>query len=248
MATWRLAVGDLPSEQLTDLACAALARGVDSPSLSELAGLPSGVVREAADLFRASLDELGVPVPSEEEALWNLVRWTARRIVAGKTPPIEGARWIWREASNRVQQEGDLRIFVGLASEWDDHPDTHADIRRQIVEEAGELLQRPAPRRWVQLHAEHGASPLRAYRPSGWVPVDAATLPLPATLRDDLARWAADFDTVADGFDSQPDAARFVQRGQALVALLQTALGDTWHIEYMPEPTQPPGLRLRRKY
>ena len=138
-------------------------RGVDSPSLRELGGLARGDVREAADLFQAALDELGIDLPNEDEALWNLVRWTARRILTGETPPIEGARWIWRGASYRVQEEGDLRIFIGLASEWDDHPDTRPEIDRQIVEEAAELLDRPAPRRWLQLHAERGCPPLRSY-------------------------------------------------------------------------------------
>jgi hypothetical protein len=231
---------------LVDLACAALERGVDSPSLLELAGLPHGLVREAADLFRAALSELGIEPPDEDEALWHLVRWTARQIVAGAVSPIEGASWIWRKASYQVQEAGDLRVFVGLASEWDDHPEDRTRIEEQIVQEASELLGRPAPRQWIQLRAKHGRSLLTVQRRYGPAPMDAATLPLSESLCHGLARWAADYDSTADGFDSSSDAVAFVQRGRTLVARLQDELGDGWHVEYWPEPTQPPGLRLRR--
>jgi hypothetical protein len=72
-------------------------------------------------------------------ALWNLVGWTARRMVAGETPPVEGARWIWFEASDRVQEQGDLRVFIGLASAWDDYFEGRPAIEQHIVEAAAEL-------------------------------------------------------------------------------------------------------------
>jgi hypothetical protein len=61
-----------------------------------------------------------------------------------------------------------------------------------------------------------------------------------------LVRGASDFEAAVDGFDNQAAAATFVRSGQRLVARLQAELGDAWHVEYMPEPILPPGLRLRQ--
>ena len=44
---------------------------------------------------------------------------------------------------------------------------------------------------------------------------------------------------------SADDAESFVRSGEELVVQLQRELGDLWHVEYMPEPIRPPGLRLR---
>ncbi len=46
--------------------------------------------------------------------------------------PLVGARWIWYSAYRRVEDNGDVRIFVGLASEGEDygvHQQAHSDDR-----------------------------------------------------------------------------------------------------------------------
>src|SRR4051812_33321745 len=96
VAAWRMAVGDLPSEDLPEIATDALVRGVDSAALLILAGQSSDDVRESADLFRAALDELCIDLPDPDSALWRLVRIIARSIVAGRISPANGATEIWR--------------------------------------------------------------------------------------------------------------------------------------------------------
>lgn len=66
-------------------------------------------------------------------------------------------------------------------------------------------------------------------------------------LREDIARWAAHFDKARSeqnsgpaDFESQLAAEDFVRRGRELVVSLQGALGDDWHVEYMPTPTRLP--------
>ncbi len=49
------------------------------------------------------------------------------------------------------------------------------------------------------------------------------------------------------GFESVADAARFVNEGRDLVVRLQDELGESWRVEYHPEPTKSPGLRLQRR-
>ncbi len=69
----------------------------------------------------------------------------SRRIVAGEIAPYDGALQIWRclaEDNQRGLEE--LRAFVGLASEWQDHPDQRDALEADIRDEAARLLERPA--------------------------------------------------------------------------------------------------------
>jgi hypothetical protein len=75
------------------------------------------------------------------------------------------------------------------------------------------------------------------------------------SISDALARglreWAEEYDATFDqafgssGFGSEAHAVTFVEKGRDLVARLQAELGESWHVEYMPEPIRPPGVRLR---
>jgi hypothetical protein len=248
VAACRFVVGDVHSEDLPEIATQALVRGVDSPSLRELAGTSAADVRKAADLFRAALDELGAPLLSKDDALWRLVRRAARQMLSGDLRPAQGASWIWANAAHEVDEEGDLRIFIGLASERQDHPEAGDEIDAQIIEAATELLARPSPRRWLRVQARNGEPPLKRSRSRGLEPTLAQDLGISSGLSNAVSQWAKDyaatFTPAASGFESQAAAEAFVYRGRALAADLQRELGDSWHVEYYPEPIRPPGLRL----
>jgi hypothetical protein len=85
------------------------------------------------------------------------------------------------------------------------------------------------------------------------IEVDPDALPLSDGLRSDLARWRARFEATlsgwpaSGGFDSEHDAELFVAAGQRLVVQLQDELGASYHVEYMPEPIRPPGVKLRTR-
>ncbi len=249
LAALRLAVGEQPSEELPAIATEALVRGLDSPTLRQAAGVSPREVHDAEDLFRATVAELGFDLPDEQGALWRLVRYTAEQIVSGQQGAYDGAVWIWRHAYHRVDGEGDLRVCVGLASEWEDHPSERPKLEAAIVEQAQVLLDRAAPRRWLKVMAKAGCSPI--WQPNPALNLDLADLSIAPDLSDDLARWAADFDATfsddpgASGVETQREAEEFVDIGRHLVERLQASLGSAWHVEYMPEATRPPGLRLR---
>jgi hypothetical protein len=247
-----MAVGSLASEDLPEIATEALVRGLDSPALRVLAGQSRDAVRDSADLFRVALGELGIDLPDADTAQWRLARRTAGDIVAGRIRPARGATELWL-AYGKVRDSGDLRIFVGLASMLDDHPEDADQIEANMVAAARELLARPAPRRWIKLMAVRGRSPLTQTVGSGHIEVDPDTLHLSGGLRSDLARWDAYFQATlsgwpaAGGFDSEYDAERFVAAGQQLVSRLQDELGADYHVEYRPEPIRPPGVKLRTR-
>lgn len=244
----RLALGEQPTEELPAIATDALLRGLDSPSLREAAGASASDVRDARDLFEAALAELGVEMPDEQDALWILVRDTLQRIVEGAVPPLAGAQWIWGHAYWRTTLEGDLRVFVGLASEAEDHPAAANEMEADIREAAAELLQRGHLRPWLKVQARRGESPVR--EPGGDRPLELETLPISEALRSSLHEWAAEFDAVSSapgpapsGFPSVQAVEEFVARGQALTQALQEEVGAGWHVEYMPTPRAFPSTK-----
>lgn len=244
----RLALDEQPTEELPAVATDALLRGLDSPSLREAAGVSTSDVREARDLFEAALAELGIEMPDEQGALWLLVCDTLQRVVEGSLQPLAGAQWIWGHAYWRTTLEGDLRVFVGLASEAEDHPAALAEVEVGIREAAAEVLHRGHLRPWLKVQARPGESPVR--EPGKDRALDLATLPISEELRASLQRWAADFDAVSSapgpgpsGFPSVPAAEDFVGRGEALMHQLQREVGDGWQVEYMPTPRAFPSSR-----
>ena len=251
VAAWLTAVGSLASEDLPEIATEALVRGLDSPALRVLAGQSRDDVRDSADLFRVALDELGIDLPDADNARWHLARSTASGIVAGRIGPARGATEL-SLSYGKVRDNGDLRIFVGLASVLEDHPEDAEHIEADIVAAARELLARPAPRRWIKLMAIRGRSPLTQTTGPENVDVDPQTLHISDGLRSDLARWDAYFAATLSGwpatggFASEHDVKRFVSAGRQLVSQLQNELGASYHVEYMPEPVRPPGVKLRR--
>jgi hypothetical protein len=250
VAAWLAAVGRLASDDLPKVATEALVRGLDSPALRVLAGQARWDVRDSSDLFRDALGELGIEFPDADRAQWNLARRTASDIVAGRVRAAHGADELWL-AYHTVRDNGDLRIFVGLASMLDGHPEDTEQIEAHMVAAARELLDRPEPRRWIKLMAARGRSPLTQTLGSGDIEVDPEALRLSDGLRSDLAQWEAHFEATlsgwpaSGGFDSEHDAERFVAAGERLVLQLQDELGAGYYLEYMPEPTRPPGVRLR---
>ena len=267
-AAWRRRAGVESPEGLVDVAVSALVAGLDSPALAELAGADPREAHDVHDLFAEALGQLGLAWPDERTALWQVVRSTARQIVDGEVDPCDGAAWIWRHAGHDRALEGDLRVFIGLASEYeglpadgaplppgwprsaaDDLPGYRDRLRRETVRAAEDLLGRAEPRRWLRLSAD-ADHPLSLSLPSqhGTLPpVDPTGLPVPAGVAEQVDAWRLAWRAVEGrgGFDSREHAVRFVEEGRALAASLQEALGDTWVVEHWPEPTAPPGLRLR---
>ena len=248
----RIAFCMQPSEELPMLAAEALARGLDSPSLREAAGSSKSEVRDAHDCFLRALEELNIEVVNDDASFWRLVRQRCKEIVAGIVDPRVGADWI-RSVSNRAAPEGDLRVFAGLAWEWEDHSDDRDEIAERIVDAARLLLERPEPRQWVMLRAERATWPLTNSKDSSRFA--SSDLLLSDELRRDVERWASDHRRqVSDrnrgpgGFRTQAASQAFAERGRVLAERLQNELGDGWQVEYSPNPTAfPNGRSLGRR-
>ena len=250
----RLVLGEQRTDELPYIAAEALASGHDSPWLRQAADADAGDDDNARAWFGWALEELGYDCEvGEQEALWRVIRDIARRVVDGDLSPSTGASSIWR-LSNRVQDEGDLRIFIGLASGLEDHPDSWPVLYEQIRLEAGALLERSSPRTWVLLKADAGITwPL--WQPEPRRVLDPDALDISDSLRAELARWLRTFGenvdrAIAPGservwgksvFPDRTQATAFVEHGRELAAQLQDELGAHFVVEYYPEPVDPVG-------
>ena len=241
-----IALGWQPSEDLPEVATEALVDGYDSPALRHAAGIRRQDVVEARDVFLVALDELGIAIPSEEEACWEHAREVAHAIVNGHISPRQGASELW-QLWHRMEREGDLRIFVGLASEWDDHPKLRTKYEVDIIAEARALLSRSEPRTWIQLRVRHECPPVVWWPGGEFKSVDASALPISNRLRSDVERWSDDYGTLSrpdnpgpGHFETVADAVAFAARGRDLQVRLQEELGDGWVVEYQPVQTRWP--------
>lgn len=105
---WQYAASRMFPEDLPMAAAQALARGIDSPALRELAGLGRrSDTAEIHSLFERALNELEVPMPSPEQAARRDLHRIARDLVAGLRTPLEVARtcyfadaWMNQDESN----------------------------------------------------------------------------------------------------------------------------------------------------
>ena len=117
IAQWRL--GRLRSTELPEIATAALERGLDSPALRQLAGLPNTADYDAVELLQRAAAELGTPIPDARGAVLTIARSIAERIVNATLEPYEGARQIWGLWVDDFPDE--LLVFVGSASLMEDY-------------------------------------------------------------------------------------------------------------------------------
>lgn len=128
----------------------ALARGVDSPALRELAGLGRADVRDATDLFKRAMTELGHPLRSPRAVLWGHTRQIAAELLAGTTaaPRAAGEIAALLCDADHLDERGrssDLATrFEFLSVDWDDYPEDHQAITEQIKAAARDLLDQPA--------------------------------------------------------------------------------------------------------
>ena len=140
----RYRLGELPGEQLPDIAIALMQEGFDSQALRELAGLDRPTLRDAGHLFERVLEERGQPVPDVRSAKLSLLEYVLERIVHGDIDPCSGAYAVWSLASELFsdQQLDEWVRFVGLASEYEDYAPARDQLGHRIVALAQETLGR----------------------------------------------------------------------------------------------------------
>jgi len=99
-------------EDLPMIAAEALAAGLDTPALCELAGWPrTADARDIRDAFRQALAECGIALPDQLTARRHALRRMAARLVDGEVTPDDLASGDWWETEAETEAE---RSFVAL--------------------------------------------------------------------------------------------------------------------------------------
>ncbi|MER6160931.1 hypothetical protein ABT147_36330 [Streptomyces sp. NPDC001868] len=111
-AAWLYQADQVCPEDLPMTAAQALAMGMDTPALCELAGLPRDAdPRDIRDTFEQALEELGIILPDHHLARRYTLRRLATRFTAGEVDLPELASDEWSEMEVETAEE---QAFVAL--------------------------------------------------------------------------------------------------------------------------------------
>jgi hypothetical protein len=132
-------IGDLRPEDVPDLAAQALAEGCTASELAVLATLTRPTRIDIEDELPSLLASLGVVRPPKRLALKIVIDDCVSEIAEQRLDPAGGAHKLWMLARENYAEPnlfGQLAVYVGLASEWDDHPEARPEIESQIIRES----------------------------------------------------------------------------------------------------------------
>ncbi|MGW2020347.1 hypothetical protein [Streptomyces sp. NPDC001927] len=108
----RYRADEVRPEDLPMIAAEALASGLDTPTLCELAGLPRNAdARDIRDAFEQALSEAGIELPDPGLARRHGLRRLAARLIRGEIAPADLATDDWWETEPEAVEE---RSFVSL--------------------------------------------------------------------------------------------------------------------------------------
>ncbi|MQY15587.1 hypothetical protein SRB5_57710 [Streptomyces sp. RB5] len=143
-AATALALDDQPTEALPMLAAQALADGIDTPALAELAACSRhDVPADLRDLFLQALHELSVPVPDRETAGLRRMNGTAEALLNGTRPPYEATYDLYWSACALPPSPARTKLITDLVwlwSSWEDRPADRPSIEQDMRRAAEEWL------------------------------------------------------------------------------------------------------------
>ncbi len=117
-------------------ACRRATGGARPKGLVDLAELTDARGDDVDAQLGVLAEEVGLGPLTEQEAGVVAASQVARQLTRGTAAPIEAARRIWRIARLAPTAEPRLRVFIGLASEWEDDADNRASYEEEIRSEA----------------------------------------------------------------------------------------------------------------
>ncbi|MEU4295010.1 hypothetical protein AB0E63_42880 [Kribbella sp. NPDC026596] len=115
---------------------AATTRGDSTKGIVDLAELSDARGEDVDAHVTALADEIGLVPLTEQVAGVVAAEHVARELTRGTVAPIDAARRIWGIARLAPSAEPRLRVFIGLASEWEDDPDNRTSYEEEIRSEA----------------------------------------------------------------------------------------------------------------
>lgn len=109
----RYQADELRPEDLPVIAAEALAAGLDTPTLCELAGWPRNIdPRDIRDAFEQALAESGVELPDRGLARRHALRRMAARLIDGEITPTDLATGDWWETEVETAAEQSFVVLI----------------------------------------------------------------------------------------------------------------------------------------
>ncbi len=116
-------------EELRAAADQALEEGLFAPALSDLAFAAGLYLEEYRSMFEKALTELKIPIPSEEEAVWCVLKYYVNGVADGRIQPREGMRritveivnvYLYRKSKEHLGDSHGLGKLIGAYYSYDD--------------------------------------------------------------------------------------------------------------------------------
>lgn len=147
----RYRLGVLNAESLTSIADQLLKEGYDTPTVIQLSILDSPVTEDAAPLFEKMCAERGVQIPTNEEAVSELLHYYLESVASGTRTPQEGLRSMMVEVFGPYISNEKTKEYVG-----DSHGLEHLIGAFYSYDD---LLERPE----TSFHGKHGKEAIALY-------------------------------------------------------------------------------------
>jgi hypothetical protein len=114
-------------------------RGGQYEVLADLSSISPADDDQVFSGFVALTGQLGLVSMTQERAGIIMAGQVAQELNEGNITPAQAAGDIWRIARLAPAAEPQLRQFIGLASEWEDDPESRELYEEEIRAEAGKL-------------------------------------------------------------------------------------------------------------
>jgi hypothetical protein len=159
----RHALGVASSHELVEAADAALAQGIYSYSLGELATASSVVMADVGPLFVAALKELAIPLPPKDVAIRTLLRRYCEEIVEGGGSPLpvlgrgmQELHWRTESELNQLLDSSGGCELIDMYGAYDELEGlaefrNSQEIERLWAETDRETVERA--RKWLRTHS-----------------------------------------------------------------------------------------------
>lgn len=138
-ALWTLDL--LRGKSVSEWATRLVAGELEHDSLVALASCSGDDGQLVGGELSALLQELGAWPMSDRDMAMCAVTDISRRLGEGDLEPIEAARMIWKVARRAPSSEEQLRLFIGLASQWEDDSSHRSEYEDEIRARALRLAE-----------------------------------------------------------------------------------------------------------
>ena len=116
----KFVLGQLTSEEIPSISMKLIENDIYNDEILECAGVQNSSLADIGPIFFKGVKKLTTRQPTVKEATVILDREILKNILDGEIDPYKGARKIWNNLARQTGADQRLKVFIGLASEYED--------------------------------------------------------------------------------------------------------------------------------